>query len=75
MTDQCKAARNDDGGLEPAASRILARQLARPLTNDEIDHITGGMISLGAVGGAADRLAPRVDTCTCTGCPANDSDA
>ena len=32
-------------GLEPAASRILARQLARPLTDSEIDHIIGGMMA------------------------------
>ena len=32
-------------GLEPAAPRILARQLARPLTDSEIDHVVGGMIA------------------------------
>jgi hypothetical protein len=57
-------------GLEPARPRILARQLARPLTDDEIAHVAGGLI---ARGGFA--LAPRADTCTCTGCPVNDSDA
>jgi hypothetical protein len=59
-------------GLEPAAPRILARQLARPLTANEIDHVAGGMISRGAIGGT---LAPRADTCSGTGCPENDSDA
>jgi hypothetical protein len=72
MIDDSKVAKDN---LEPASPRILARQLARPLTNDEIDYIAGGMISLGTIGGVADRVAPRADSCTCTGCPANDSDA
>jgi hypothetical protein len=60
-------------GLEAAAPRILARQLARPLTDDEIDHIAGGMISRGENGGIS--VASRADTCSGTGCPEKDSDA
>jgi hypothetical protein len=63
---------DDAKGLEPAAPRILARQLARPLTSDEIEHIAGGLISRGTVAGVSVR---RADTCTGTGCPENDSDA
>ena len=73
MIDESKVTKDDANGLEPAASRILARQLARPLTDNEIDHVAGGMISRGAIGGVT--LAPRADTCTGTGCPENDSDA
>lgn len=69
MIDDSKVAKDDANGLE----RILARQLARPLTDDEINHIAGGMISRGAVGGVT--AAPRADTCSGTGCPENDSDA
>ena len=39
--------------------RILARQLARPLTEEEIDLVAGG-------------ARPRGDTCCETGCPTND---
>ena len=73
MIDDSKVTKDDANGLGPAAPRILARQLARPLTSDEIDHIAGGMISRGAIGGVT--ASPRADTCTCTGCPTNDSDA
>lgn len=73
MIDDSKIASNETNDLESAAPRILARQLARPLTNDEIDHIAGGLISRGAIGGVT--LARRADTCTGTGCPENDSDA
>ncbi len=73
MIDDSKVTKDDANGLEPAAPRILARQLARPLTDNEIDHVAGGMISRGAIGGVT--LAPRADTCTGTGCPENDSDA
>jgi hypothetical protein len=63
----------DDSKVTKDAPRILARQLARPLTDDEINHVTGGMISRGGFGGvSATRLA---DTCSGTGCPENDSDA
>ena len=55
------------------APRILARQLARPLTDDEIDHVTGGMISRAEIGGGV-TATRRADTCSTTGCPANDSD-
>ena len=64
-----KVTRNDANGLEP--SRILARQLARPLTDNEIEHVGGGMRAvIGHV--TAVRCA---DTCSGTGCPENDSDA
>ena len=39
---------------------------------DEIDHVTGGMISRAEIGGAT--ATRRADTCSTTGCPANDSD-
>jgi hypothetical protein len=42
-----------------AAPRILARQLARPLTDEEIDLVAGGM-------------RPNQDTWCETGCPTND---
>ena len=73
MIDDSKVTKNDANGLEPAAPRILARQLARPLTDDEIDHIAGGMMSRVEAGGcqATTRLA---DTWSGTGCPENDSD-
>jgi hypothetical protein len=62
----------DDSKVKPAASRILARQLARPLTDNEIDHVFGGMIAREIGGGISS--APRADTCSTTGCPANDCD-
>jgi hypothetical protein len=70
MINDSKVTKDDANGLAP---RILARQLARPLTDDEIDHIAGGMISrAGEIGGvSAKRLA---DTWSGTGCPENDSD-
>ena len=43
-------------------TRILARQLARPLTEEEIEIVSGGM------------PASRGDTWSETGCPANDCD-
>jgi hypothetical protein len=70
---ESKVAKDEANGLEPAAPRILARQLARPLTSDEMDHIAGGMISRGAIGGVT--VARSADTCTGTGCPENDSDS
>jgi len=73
MIDDSKVAKNGANDLEPAAPRILARQLARPLTDDEIGYIAGGMISRGAIDGGT--VAPRADTCSGTGCPENDSDA
>jgi len=73
MMDDSKVTKDDANGLEPAAPRILARQLARPLTDNEIDHVAGGMISRGAIGGVT--VARRADTCSGTGCPENDSDA
>jgi hypothetical protein len=61
MIDDSKVTKDDANGVEPAAPRILARQLARPLTEDELDHVTGGTI--------------HHDTHSGTGCPENDSDA
>jgi hypothetical protein len=62
----------DNNAVTKNAPRILARQLARPLTDSEIDHIAGGMIAREIGGGLSG--APRADTCSTTGCPANDSD-
>jgi hypothetical protein len=59
-------------GLEPAAPRILARQLARPLTDSEIDHVFGGMMAREI--GSSISAAPRADTWSGTGCPEKDSD-
>jgi hypothetical protein len=73
MIDDSKVTKDDSNGLEPAAPRILARQLARPLTDNEIDHVAGGMMSRGEIGGVT--VARRADTCSGTGCPENDSDA
>jgi hypothetical protein len=73
MIDDSKVTKDDANGLEPAAPRILARQLARPLTDNEIDHVTGGMMSRGEIGGVT--VARLADTCSGTGCPENDSDA
>ena len=63
----------DDSKVTKNAPRILARQLARPLTDNEIDHVAGGMISRGEIGRVT--VAPRADTCTGSGCPVVDSDA
>ena len=67
-----KVTKNDANGLEPAASRILARQLARPLTDNEIEHVGGGMRAVFGGGATPVRCA---DTCSGTGCPEVDSDA
>jgi hypothetical protein len=61
----------DANSLEPAAPRILARQLARPLTDNEIDHVAGGMISRGEFGGV--RISHPTGTASV--CPGNDADA
>lgn len=46
---------------QPTPPRILARQLARPLTEEEIDQVAGG-------------ARPNCDTWCETGCPcSNDS--
>jgi hypothetical protein len=71
MIDDSRVTKYDANGLEPAAPRILARQLARPLTDDEIDHIAGGMISRSEIGGVT--VARRADTASV--CPGNDADA
>ncbi len=62
----------DDSKVTKTNSRILARQLARPLTDEEIDYVGGGMIARAEIGGAS--ATRRADTCSTTGCPANDSD-
>ena len=62
----------DNSKVTKDAPRILARQLARPLTDNEIDYVFGGMIAREIGGGLS--VAPRADTCSTTGCPANDSD-
>jgi hypothetical protein len=54
------------------APRILARQLARPLTDNEIYHIAGGMISRGEIGGVT--ATRRVGGGTLSVCPGNDAD-
>jgi hypothetical protein len=63
----------DDSRVTKTNARILARQLARPLTDEEIDYVAGGMISRAGIGGA--EATRRADTCSGTGCPENDSDA
>ena len=62
----------DDSKVTKNAPRILARQLARPLTDNEIDHIAGGMIAREI--GSNISSAPRADTWSGTGCPEKDSD-
>jgi hypothetical protein len=71
MIDDSRVTKDDANGLEPAAPRILARQLARPLTDNEIDYVAGGMISRGETGGVT--VACRADTASV--CPGNDADA
>ena len=71
MIDDSRITENDANGLEPAAPRILARQLARPLTDNEIDYVAGGMISRGEIRGVT--VARRAETASV--CPGNDADA
>ena len=71
MTYKSMVTRNEANSLAP---RILARQLARPLSDDEIDFVAGGMIAR-EIGGTSLSVAPRADTNTCSGCPVNDCDA
>lgn len=73
MIDDSRVTKDDANGLEHAAPRILARQLARPLTDDEIDHIAGGMISRGETGGVSPSGARHTPT-TASVCPGNDAD-
>jgi|BarGraIncu00222A_1022003.scaffolds.fasta_scaffold101192_1 hypothetical protein len=73
MIDVSRVTKDDANGLEPAAPRILARQLARPLTDDEIDHVAGGMISRGETGGV-NSLSVRHTPTTASVCPGNDAD-
>jgi hypothetical protein len=53
-------------------SRILARRLARPLTEDEMQVVAGAAMRMSD--GAA-RTTLACDTWSCTGCPANDCDS
>jgi hypothetical protein len=71
MIDDSRVTKDDANGLEPAAPRILARQLARPLTDNEIDYVAGGMISRGETSGVT--VARRAATASV--CPGNDADA
>jgi hypothetical protein len=73
MIDVSRVTKDDANGLEPAAPRILARQLARPLTDDEIDHVAGGMISRGETGGVNPSSVRHTPT-TASVCPGNDAD-
>jgi hypothetical protein len=73
MIDNSRVTKDDANGLEPAAPRILARQLARPLTDNEINHVAGGMMSrieAGGVNSSSVRHAPT----TYSVCPGNDAD-
>ena len=74
MIDDSRVTKDDANALEPAAPRILARQLARPLTDKEIDHVAGGMISRGEIGGFSPSSARHTPT-TASVCPGNDADA
>ena len=38
MIDDSRVTKDDANGIEPAAPRILARQLARPLTDSECER-------------------------------------
>jgi hypothetical protein len=69
MIDDSRVTKDNANGLAP---RILARQLARPLSDNEIDHIAGGMISRGEIGGVTETR--RVGTGTASVCPGNDAD-
>lgn len=54
--------------------RILARRLARPLTEGEVALVAGGATrAIAAVG--VKIAAPACDTWSCTGCPVNDCDS
>jgi hypothetical protein len=72
MIDDSRVTKDDANGLAPAAQRILARQLARPLTDDEIDHIAGGMMSRGEISGVTTER--RTGGGTASVCPGNDAD-
>jgi hypothetical protein len=71
MIEDGRVTKDEANGLEPAAPRILARQLARPLTDNEIDYVAGGMISRGETAGVT--VARRAGTASV--CPGNDADA
>ena len=71
MINDSRVTKDEANGLEPAAPRILARQLARPLTDNEIDYVAGGMILRGETGGVT--VARRAGTASV--CPGNDADA
>jgi hypothetical protein len=73
MIDDSRVTRDDANGFGASAPRILARQLARPLSDDEIDHIAGGMISRGEIGGISPSSVRHTPT-TASVCPGNDAD-
>jgi hypothetical protein len=58
--------------LEQLKSRILARRLARPLNEEEMEIVAGAAMILSVSASGSGRLA---DTWSCTGCPANDCDS
>ena len=74
MIDDSRVTKDDANGHGPAAPRCLARQLARPLSDDEIDHIAGGMISRGEIGGVSPSSVRHTPTFTASVCPGNDAD-
>jgi hypothetical protein len=59
LNGESKVEKMEPTPSQEAAPRILARQLARPLTDEEIDLVAGG-------------LRPNQDTWCETGCPTND---
>jgi hypothetical protein len=63
-----------DDSKVTASPRILARQLARPLTDSEIDHVFGGMIARSGETSSVQATTRLTDTWSGTGCPENDSD-
>ena len=54
--------------------RILARRLARPLTEDEMTIVAAGAGRTIDAGGTKLAVA-ACDTWSCTGCPVNDCDS
>jgi hypothetical protein len=63
----------NDSKVTKTNTRILARQLARPLTDDEIDRIAGGMISRSEIGGVSSASVRHTPT-TYSVAPGNDAD-
>jgi hypothetical protein len=62
----------NDSKVTKTNARILARQLARPLTDEEIDYVAGGMIARGGETSGV-TVARRAETASV--CPGNDADA